>query len=122
MRKGAWAAAVVAALLPASGAAASTFEGTYVAGSKSYAQELRITKRADGRLDVKAEVGARACTGEVEASGTADGDVLKAEARDGNETCTLTLRRTKKGLRVEEDNCSLFHGAACEFSGDYRKR
>ncbi|WP_442755576.1 hypothetical protein ACNHKD_02600 [Methylocystis sp. JAN1] len=109
-----------AALVAASGAAA--FEGRYVAGSKGYAQDLVVAKRADGRFDVKADVATRGCAGEFEGAGALQGDALVAEAKFENEICALTLRRTKKGVSVMEDHCLSFHGAACEFSGDYRKR
>jgi hypothetical protein len=120
MRKGLRLAAFGAALFAAGAAAA--FEGRYVAGSKAYSQELRITKRPDGRFDVTADVATRGCAGEVEAAGASEGDTLRAEAKFENETCALTLRRTRKGVSVEEDHCLPFHGAACEFSGDYRKK
>ena len=112
--------ALGAALLTASGAPA--FEGRYIAGSKSYVQELRVAKQADGRFKIEADVATPGCAGEVEAIGASQGDVLTGTAAFDTEKCTLTLRRTKKGVSVEEDNCLPFHGAACEFSGDYRKR
>ena len=112
--------ALGAALLAADGAAA--FEGHYIAGSKSYVQELRVAKQADGRFRIEADVATPGCAGEVEAFGALQGDMLKATAAFDTENCTLTLRRKKKGVSVEEDHCLPFHGAACEFSGDYRKR
>jgi hypothetical protein len=103
---------------------AFAFEGRYVAGDKSYRQELTIIKRADGRFNVTAVVGTEGCSGLVDnAVGAADGDMLKAEGKQDNETCVLVLHRTKKGVSLEEaENCTYFHGASCEFSGDYRKR
>ncbi len=104
--------------------AALAFEGRYVAGSKDYRQELTIKHRADGRFDVTAVVGTEGCSGMVaDALGAADGDTLKAEAKEDNYTCVLVIRRTKKGVSVEEeDGCLNFHGPSCEVSGDYRKR
>jgi hypothetical protein len=104
--------------------AAFPFEGRYVAGDKSYRQELAVTRRADGRFNVTAVVGTLGCSGFVDnAVGAADGDTLKAEGKEGAETCVLVLRRTKKGVSVEEDDrCIDFHGPSCEFRGDYRKR
>ena len=103
---------------------AFAFEGRYVAGDKSYRQELTITKRADGRFSVTAVVGTEGCSGIVEnAVGVADGDMLKAEGKQDNKTCVLVLYRRKKGVSLEEaENCTYFHGASCEFSGDYRKK
>ena len=103
---------------------AFTFEGRYVACDKTYRQELTVMKRADGRFNVTAVVGTEGCSGLVDnAVGAADGDTLKAEGKEGNETCVLVLHRTKKGVSLEEeDHCIDFHGPSCEFSGDYRKR
>jgi hypothetical protein len=111
-----------AAFLAAHGAFA--FEGRYVGGDRTYLQELTIKKSADGGFDVSAFVGKKGCAGSVDASGSAEGDTLKAEAENEvhGGTCVLTLRRTKTGLRVQEDNCIEFHGASCDFEGVYRKR
>ena len=106
------------------GHAAFAFEGRYVAGSRDYRQQLTITKRGDGRFDVTAVVGTDGCSGEVaDALGVADGATLKAEAKEDSYTCVLVIRRTKKGVSVEEgDGCLNFHGPSCEVAGDYRKR
>jgi hypothetical protein len=109
-----------AAFLAAHGAFA--FEGRYVAGDRAYRQELTIKKRGDGRFDVTAVVGTEGCSGLVDARGAADGGIMKAEAEFDGGTCVLTLRRTKTGVRVEAENCESFHGASCEFDGDYRRR
>jgi hypothetical protein len=84
-----------AALLAAQGAFA--FEGRYVAGDRTYRQELTIKKRADGRFDVTAVVGTEGCSGFIDARGAADGDIMKAEAEFDGQTCVLTLRRIKNG-------------------------
>jgi hypothetical protein len=109
-----------AAVLAAHGAFA--FEGHYVAGDKAYRQDLTIKKRPDGRFDVSAVVGAEGCSGLVDARGAVEGDVLKAEAGFDGGTCVLALRRTKMGVSVQSENCEFFHGASCDFDGDYRKR
>jgi hypothetical protein len=111
-----------AALLAAQ--AALAFEGRYVAGSRDYRQELTIARRADGRFKATAVVGTEGCAGLVaDALGAADGDTLKVEAKEDNYTCVLTIRRTTKGVSVEEgDGCLNFHGPSCEVSGNYRKR
>jgi hypothetical protein len=109
-----------AAFLAAHGAFG--FEGRYVAGDRAYRQELTVKKRADGRFDVTAVVGTEGCSGLVDARGAAEGETLKAEAEFDGGTCDLMLRRTRTGVRVQEENCESFHGASCEFDGDYRKR
>ena len=111
-----------AAFLAAYGAFA--FEGRYVAGDKAYRQKLTIAKRADGRFSVTAVVGTEGCSGIVDnAVGVADGDTMKAEGKGDGGTCVLIIHRAKKGVALEEDEgCLAFHGASCEFSGDYRKQ
>jgi hypothetical protein len=110
---------LVAALFPSG---ASAFEGRYLAGSKSYSQEIEIKKSGDGSYNVEASVATRACAGEFNGAGPVTGDILRATAELEKDRCTLILRRTKTGVSVEEENCLPFHGAACDFTGDYRKR
>lgn len=111
--------AFVAASLAAHGAFA--FEGRYVAGDKAYRQELEIKKRADGGFELTAVVGMDGCSGYVDARGAANGDTLRAESLE-DKTCVLAISRTKKGVRVQPENCESFHGPSCDFEGDYRKR
>ena len=114
------AAVFAAALLAAHGAFA--FEGRYVGGDRTYRQELTIKKRADGGFDVTAVVGTEGCSGIVEARGGAGGGAMKAEAAFDGGTCVLTLRRARSGVSVQTETCDFFHGAACDFDGDYRRR
>jgi hypothetical protein len=53
--------------------------------------------------------------------GAAIGDMLRAEALEGK-TCILPISRTKRGVRVQPENCESFHGPSCDFEGNYRKR
>lgn len=111
------------ALLAADSAMA--FEGRYVAGTKDYRQELTIKKRPDGRYTVTGVVGTEGCSGLIsDAVGAAAGDTLRAEAKEDDQTCVLVIRRTRKGVHVEEQSggCLDFHGPSCEVSGDYRRR
>lgn len=120
--------ALLALSLAAFGANAKTarsFAGSYVGGERNYVQDLTITKRKDGGFDIKVGVGTPGCTGSMDARGVAEGDLLKARARsgDGDEgSCVFEVRRTEKGVRVEADACGYFHGAACDFNGDYREK
>ena len=103
---------------------AAPFAGRYVGVFEAYLQELEITRRQDGSFDISADVGTRGCAGSIDARGAADGEIPKAQARtDDNAICVLKLRRTKKGVRVDEGaNCSYFHGFSCGFAGDYREK
>jgi hypothetical protein len=111
--------ALAAALFPSG---ASAFEGRYVAGSNSYSQDIEIKKSSDDSYNVRASVASQACTGDFDGAGPVAGDVLRATAVMETDKCTLVLRRTKKGVSVEEENCLPFHGVACDFTGEYRKR
>ena len=104
---------------------AAPFAGRYVAGSKAYSQEIRYKPSLpNGSFAISAVVGTQGCAGSIDARAAADGENLKAQAKtDDNATCILELRRTNKGIRVDEgENCSYFHGFSCEFTGDYRKK
>ncbi|WP_424361027.1 hypothetical protein [Methylocystis parvus] len=102
--------------------APAAFAGRYVGGDRHYSQELTITKRKDGSFDIDALVGTPGCTGSMDARGAADGDLLKAQAKSEGSSCVFEIRRTLKGVRVDADACMDFHGASCEFTGDYRKK
>ncbi len=112
---------------PALGASArppGAFAGRYVGGDRHYSQDLTITKRKDGSFDIEATVGTPGCSGAIDARGAADGDLLKAQAKadDSDSSCAFEIRRTRKGVRVDAEACTDFHGASCEFTGDYRRR
>jgi len=77
--------------------------------------------RADGGFDLTAVVGTESCSGYVDERGAADGDTLRAEALECK-TCCLAISRTKKGVRVQTENCESFRRPSCDFEGDYRKR
>jgi len=119
LKSGTSAVAFCAAFLAAHGA--SAFEGRYAGGDKAYRQKLTIAKRADGGFDVTAVVGTEGCSGFVNARGAAENDILKTEALE-DKTCVLAIRHTKAGITVQSEHCESFHGASCDFEGDYRKR
>jgi hypothetical protein len=81
----------------------------------------RDQKRADGGFELTAVVGSEGCSGYVDARGSATGDMLRAEALE-DKTCTLAISRTKRGVRVQPENCESFHGPSYGFEGNYRKR
>lgn len=103
-------------------APASAFEGRYTAGDTLYSQALTITKSGD-RLRGKASVATRGCVGEFDGTGRPNGSELVLRAVLEGRECRLTLRR-KPGstLEVSEEQCLTFHGAACEFSGSYKRQ
>jgi hypothetical protein len=101
---------------------APAFEGRYTAGDKLYSQALTITK-SGGRLRGTASVATRGCVGEFDGAGIPQGEELVLRASLDGRECRLTLRRTApSAIEVSEDQCLTFHGAACEFSGSYKRQ
>ena len=98
------------------------FEGRYAAGDKLYSQALTITKSGP-RLRGKASVATRGCVGEFDGTGGPKGDTLLLPAAVDGLECRLTVRRAAGStIVVDEDQCLTFHGAACEFSGTYKRQ
>ena len=112
------------ALLLATTASASAFEGTY----ETDHQSLKIRKEPGTKYEIKIDIGVRGCAGGIVAPATVkDGKLVSTRGHTPGdlmqtEACRLTVAKTKKGVRVDEDGCRYFHGAACEFSGDYVRK
>jgi hypothetical protein len=79
--------------------------------------------RAPYRIDMN--MAARGCTGRLEGAGHAFGRdrlVFTIPSEFGGETCRVTLTRGRNGIRVGEEHCLEYHGAACAFDGTARRR
>ena len=111
-------------LLLATTASATAFEGAY----ETDYQTLKIRKEPGTKFEIKIDIGAQGCAGGIVAPATAkDGKLVSTRGHvPGDlmqtEPCRLTVAKTKKGVRVDEEGCLYFHGAACEFSGDYVRK
>ena len=93
-----------------------------MAGDKLYSQALTVTQAGD-RLRGKASVATRGCVGEFDGTGRPQGDTLLLRAAVDGLECRLTVRRAAGStVVVDEDQCLTFHGAACEFSGTYKRQ
>lgn len=127
---------VTAALVTAAGAASGQrrpagdpagWTGAYSARFDGARGDFTIVRqpyaRAPYRLNM--DMAARGCTGELAGTGHAFGRdrlVFTIPTAFGREQCHITLTRGRNGVRVEEENCLEFHGAACAFDGSARKR
>ena len=40
----------------------------------------------------------------------------------GENGCKIKIKFNKNGAEVAEEGCSYYHGAACEFDGNYKKK
>lgn len=94
---------------------ASAFEGSYTGENQS----LKITKSSANRYTLSLEVAVEGCQGDLIVKGRARGKTLTATYEDGGNLCTFTVKKTKQGLNVSEDNCWMAHGASCSYDGDY---
>jgi hypothetical protein len=110
--------AVVAALAVAGPAAA--FEGSYQGGYDG--QTLEIKKTGPKSYALSFTVALEGCAGGVDLNGTAKGKTLVAMAKEDDNVCTITVKKTAHGLSVAEDGCLYYHGASCDFEGKYTKK
>jgi len=108
------AAFVLTTLLPA-----HAFEGRY----RTLGGSMTIRPAGAGVLKVDIEIGSRSCVGVISARGRPQGDRLVAEAKEYDDICRLDIRRRGRALTITESgSCAHFHGANCNYSGDYTPR
>ena len=105
---------VLTTLLPA-----QAFEGRY----RTLGISMTIRPAGGGMFKVDAEISSRRCVGVISARGRIQGDRLVAEAMEYGETCRLDIRRKGRVLTVAESGaCTPFHGANCNYVGNYTLR
>ncbi|CAN7611701.1 hypothetical protein LJR090_005301 [Bosea sp. LjRoot90] len=108
------AAFVLTTLLPA-----HAFEGRY----RTLGGSMTIRPAGAGMLKVDIEIGSRSCVGAISARGRVQGDRLVAEAKAEGDVCRLDIRRKGRSLTITESGeCVHFHGANCNYTGDYTPR
>lgn len=100
--------------------AAFAFEGTYSSQNGKAWQTATITKKGPGTYAVEMSIGVPGCLGELEATGTANGNVLRIDKEDDTEVCHLVATKKNGGLEVKELTCDA-HGRKCGFGGFYAK-
>lgn len=125
MRKETLAVAIGALLIALSGtgsASAQSLAGHYEDNRNGRYSTLTISDAGGGRYRVNADIGVPRCMGTLNGTGRMSGDALVVSQREGGQTCTLTIRRRGNALSVSQNNCSMFHGASCEFTGLYQRR
>lgn len=110
--------ALTAALVIAGPAAA--FEGSYQGGYDG--QTLKIKKTGAKTYALSFNVAVENCAGGVDLNGTAKGKTLVAVAKEDDNVCTITVKKTAHGLSVSEDGCLYYHGASCDFEGKYTRK
>jgi len=100
--------------------AASSIAGTWK-GSLDGDGEMVIKQLPTG-FDVTLSVSSSSgCSGSIEGSGSLSGDTLTLTKKEDNDVCTITIKFDGHEAKIDEDNCSPYHGVACGFSGTLKK-
>lgn len=82
-------------------------------------QLLVVPTMAGYDLTVKAF--ANLCVGHMEGNATREGNVLTTIVPVDRGNCVLTAKFENGKVKVNEKNCSYFHGALCDFNGSMKK-
>lgn len=100
--------------------AASNIAGKWK-GSLEGAGEMVIKPLPTG-FDVTLSVSSSSgCNGSIEGSGSLSGDTLTLTKKEDSNVCTITIKFDGDEAKIDEDNCSFYHGAACGFGGTLKK-
>lgn len=80
-----------------------------------------LTLRPTGPGKFKFDIGTSApeCGGEVQGEATEAGGQIVGVSSD-DPKCRIHMTRTTDGMRVDEENCSDWHGPACAFIGELK--
>jgi len=81
---------------------------------------LKITEAGSDYL-VSIEISASGCLGAIDGTGHMIDNTLKLIKVDGDSTCEVTIDVLGDTADVSQKNCSYYHGAACSFSGTYKR-
>jgi hypothetical protein len=81
--------------------------------------DLTLKPTAPGKFKFDIGTSAHECGGEVQGDATeADGQIVGVSSDDAQ--CKIHMTRTPDGMRVQEENCSDWHGPACAFIGELK--
>ncbi|GJD91399.1 hypothetical protein BHAOGJBA_4947 [Methylobacterium hispanicum] len=120
---------VLMALAGAPASAASPFEGRYQGRGEGQLalQVFALDDGSDAHFVLAETALMNQCTGDLRGLARPSGPmtlVLRKTEPGAEETCTLTLRFSadRARARMEERDCSTYHGAACAFDGSLKRR
>jgi len=82
--------------------------------------EMQITATRDG-FDVVLDVSTENCAGSIEGGALLNGKTLTMRKKENDQTCIITAIFNNDQVKVSEDDCMLYHGTACGFSGMLEK-
>lgn len=84
--------------------------------------QLIMNTQPDGAVSVSVEFARPGCLGQIDGTGTRQGNRITVQTKPlyaNAPKCTLQIDVQGNTLRVEEQNCMMFHGPSCEASGVY---
>lgn len=120
---------VLIALVGAPAFAASPFEGRYQGRGEGQLalQVFALDDGSDTHFVLAETALPNQCTGDLRGLARPSGPmtlVLRKTEPGAEETCTLTLRFSadRARVRMEEKDCSTYHGTACAFDGSLKRR
>lgn len=106
---------------PAPSTAADPWIGKYTGHLDSYRWKATIRSKTTNSYTLHASVASQMplCSGDVDTDAKlTDGKLVVA-----SDDCTLTITKLGPGkIRVMENNCNYWHGAACEFSSELTRK
>src|SRR4051812_8214376 len=80
---------------------AVAFEGSYQGGYDG--QTLEIKKTGVKAYSLSFNVAVEGCAGSVDLNGTTKGKTLIAVVKEDDNVCSITIKKTARGLSVAED-------------------
>ena len=81
-----------------------------------------LEERPQGKAHIDFSIGLPGCAGAIDGDGVVEERkfTLVAPIENQEDPCRLTITFGKKAV-VETERCSSFHGASCDFDGEYEK-
>ncbi len=93
--------------------------GKYVLKDKHIMKELSVQEVEGKKVQITLFVSTEGCTGEIEKTIVPISNNVVIFNGEGN--CKLTIRFDKGKASVQEEMCTYYHGAACDFEGVYER-
>ena len=93
--------------------------GKYTLKEKNMMKELSVQELQEHKVQIALFVSAEGCTGEIEKTTVPVLNNVAVFNGEGN--CKLTIRFDKDRASAQEEMCTYYHGAACDFEGVYER-
>lgn len=80
-----------------------------------------IVRKAGSSYEVSLNLSKEGCIAQIDGTATLSGNVLNLVKNDDDQVCTITAKILGSSAHISGNNCSYYHGAACDFSGTLDK-